>query len=172
MSINSPKYQINDLSRDYIGIILAKYFRDKINTESVAYTGQKLIQTVRDYDDVDLKEKEYPCLKVFKTSEEVFYYEKFFKADYTLRYELLLPEMNDWTGLLPYVAQIISKYFFSEITENNEWLKVFILDPQTPAKINYTIINTVSGEQNKILDYQIKIIYTFNTFDKILGFNK
>jgi len=166
--INSPKYQLNDLSRDYIAIILAKYFRDKINAESVAYTGRKIIQAVRDYDDPDLQGKEYPVLKVFKESERVNYYEGFFNADYVIRYELLLPEMNDWLGLLPWVAKIISKYIFTEIT-TEEWLKVFQLDPNVPGQINYNIINTVSGEQNKVLDYKIRIIYTLQTFNKILS---
>lgn len=166
--INSPKYQLNDLSRDYIAIILAKYFRDKINAESVAYTGRKIIQSVRDYDDPDIQGKEYPALKVFKTSEQIKYYEKFFYADYTIRFELLLPEMNDWLGLLPWVAKIISKYIFTEIS-TEKWMSLFSLDPKSPGQIDYTIINTVSGEQNKALDYKIRIVYTLNTFDKILN---
>lgn len=163
-----PQYGLEDLSRDYIAIILCKFFRDKINTESINYTGRKVIQTIRDYDDLELHEKQYPVLKIFKLNEEVYYYEKFFKADYTIRYELLLPEMNDFVGLLPWVAKTISKYMFSTLTDES-WLDLFQIDPKFPGQINYSITNSQTGQETKILDYKIKIVYSMETFNKILN---
>lgn len=166
--MQNPNNRIQDLTHDYLAVLLADFMRDRINMEAINYTGRKIISSVRDFDDLDLHEKDYPALKVFKTSEEVYYYEKFFKANYAIRYELLLPEMNDLVGLLNWVSQIISKYLFSTLTDKS-WLELFVLESQSPGQVNYTVTNGQTGEELKILDYNIRINYTFATFHKLLN---